>query len=136
MKIYIIYFSISQLCTNYIRSPTYISPEPPIHKLPLSEEVQEDLMPLLNLSAMATSFPNILEYLNPVNYMPIKQVGLWSVLRIIIILAGGLDVIGSTIKPLSKVLHKGINITDSPVSKINADQNTIETIDGDRFTYD
>lgn len=90
----------------------------------------------LNSFVMATSFLNILESLNPVNYMLIKQVGLWLVLSNIIILAGGLDVIGSTIKPLSKVLHKGINITDSPVAKIIADQNTIETIDGDRFTYD
>lgn len=136
MKIYTIYFSISQLCTNYTRSPTYISPEPLIHRLPLSEEVQEDLMPQLNSFVMAMSYPNILEFLNLVNYMPTKQVGLWLVLRVFIILAGGLDVIGSTIKPLTKVLHKGINITDSPVAKINADQNTIETIDGDKFTYD
>ena len=37
---------------------------------------------------------------------------------------------------MDKVLPKNVVVSDSPVIKINPDQNEIQTIDGEKYTYD
>lgn len=51
-------------------------------------------------------------------------------------LGGGIYDIKKTLKPMSTVLNKYINITEEPVTKVYPNENTIETNDGQQYTYD
>ncbi|CAD8187438.1 unnamed protein product [Paramecium octaurelia] len=49
---------------------------------------------------------------------------------------GGLYDINKTLKPMEKVLPKNVIVSDSPVIKINPEENQIQTYDGEKYTYD
>ena len=49
---------------------------------------------------------------------------------------GGIYDIKKTLKPMSGVLNKYLNITESNVTEVLPEENSLITADGSKFTYD
>ncbi|CAK59605.1 unnamed protein product (macronuclear) [Paramecium tetraurelia] len=52
------------------------------------------------------------------------------------LVGGGMCKADQTMKPMEKVLPKNVCLSDCPVVKIDPEQNTIVTMDGQKYTYD